>query len=153
MTPLTNLADFSRKTENGVFQISSFASLIVLGSSGLLLRVSGTLWGVSCWPFGLCLGYLGSVLVALGLLLGVLGFVLGATWSSWVSLGAFCGSLQGSLGHFVAASGWTWLLLAAFNCLWAALGPLLVASLLSVSWPCLGLSWFYNVSFENLDKR
>ena len=153
MTPLTNLADFSRKTENGVFQISSFASLIVLGSSGLLLRVSGTLWGVSCCPFGLCLGYLGSVLVALGLLLGVLGFVLGATWSSWVSLGAFCGSLQGSLGHFVAASGWTWLLLAAFNCLWAAPGPLLVASLLSVSWPCLGLSWFYNVSFENLDKR
>ena len=152
-----------------------------MGSSGLLLRVSGTLWGVSCWrfgfclgslgsvlvalglllalwgvscwPFGLCLGYFGSVLVALGLFLGALGFVLGATWSCWVSLGVFCGSVQGRFGHFVAASGWNWLFLGVFNCLWAALGPFFVGSLLSVSWLCLGLCWFYNVSFENLDKR
>ncbi len=121
MTPHSNLADFPKKTENVFFQISSFASLIVLGSWGLVLRVCGTFWGVSCWPFGLCLGclgsvlvalgvllalwgvscwlfglclgYLGSVLVALGLFLGALGFVLGATLSSWVSSGAFCGSV------------------------------------------------------------
>ena len=114
--PSHEFGRFFKNNENGFFQISSFASLIALGSSGWFLRVSGTVLGVWCCPFGLLLGCLGSLLAALGLLLG-------ATWSFCVSLGASCGSVWGSLGHLVAASGWTWLLLAASGCFWAALGP------------------------------
>ena len=106
--PLTRILQIFQKNKNGCFQISSFASLIALGSSGWFLRVFGIVLGVWCCPFGLLLGCLGSLLAALGLLLG-------ATWSFWVSLGASCGSVWGSLGHLVAASGWSWLLLAAFG--------------------------------------
>ncbi len=126
--PSHEFGRFFKECENGFFQISSFASLIALGSWGWFLRVSGTVLGVWCCLFGLLLGCLGSLLAGVGLLLAALGFLLGGTWSSWVSLGASCGSLQGSLGHLVVASGWTWLVLAASGCFWTGFGPRLAAS-------------------------
>ena len=53
--PSNEFARFLENYQSGVLKMLLMASLIVLGSLGLLLRVSGTLLGVSWRSFGLFL--------------------------------------------------------------------------------------------------
>ena len=69
----------------------------LLGDSGLILRLLGSLLGASWTPFGRSLGRVGASWGPFGALLGPSWAVLEAPWAvlgaSWAPLGAFLGHL------------------------------------------------------------